>query len=673
LDSDPDVRVDAAEALGHLKAETAVEPLLANIEGDPEGDVRIAAVKALAKIGATTAVDRLIRCIRQSGYPELDQMVDDADFGACWEVQGGALKALGGIGDASAAQPLIELLGDDENEDLQESGYQVLAKLDDDRAEQFLIEQLNNGEPLTRRRAAQALSAMLAARNALPEDLLGALNGALVDSDPSVRMYAARALSSNRNPTVATPLTRLLNDPEAEVRHEVASLLGSSRGPAIAGRLHDLLQQAEPRLKHQLVRILGEIADTTSYSPLYEVLQNCDPTKDRHLLYETIVALGAIGETGPEQELAEILANTELHHTLRVQAARALGRICPEAMTDRDANQEQPKTIVREALVDAVDDENPGVGYAAITSLINIDREQAVDKLLAVLRADTPAADSPEPESESRRPATDVNDISEGMRDMIGDHDPGTSTLAAILAPRSAAAESPEPEPKSRRRAETRSEKRALAARLLGNIPEPGSQVMTGLIEVGADADAAVRKEAILALGRLADPNSVPVILNGLNANDDDVRLASLDALSNFSHMKKVSERLAVLFDDPNPYIRERIVTTLNGNAGPEAAVCLLRALEDADPKVCRAALARLPAVAGKERAAQLASELIIKFAGELRVNAAAALRKMNDHSSCARLLGMLNDDNQQELHWICIDALAEMFAPDPIAAEYPI
>lgn len=675
LDPDPDVRVDAAEALGHLKVEAAVEALLANIEGDPEGDVRITAAKALADIGSTTAVAGLIRCIREGGYPELDPMVDDADFGACWEVRGGALKALGGIGDAGAAQPLIELLRDEENEDLQDDGFQVLAELDDKRAEAFLIDRLKNGEPLTRRRAARALSNMpnrLVASDGLSVELLDVLNDALVDPDPSVRMYAAKALGADSNPAVAEPLMLLLDDPEPEVRREVASLLGRIRGPAVVDRLHDLLPQAEPKLKHRLVRVLGEIADPTSCSPLHKTLQNCEPVRDRHLLHETIVALGAIGETGPEKDLAEILANSKLHDALRVQAGRALGHI-PRSAAAGDGVGRREESVLK-ALTDAINDENPRVGYAAITALIDIDGTQAVERLIALLRAEGPVSDRPRARASAASKEVSVdNDIPEAMRDMIGDRGPGTSTLAAILARPSAATDSREPAPEPEQPAETSGDKRALAARLLGNIPDPGPRVMVALTEAGADADAVVRKEAILALGRIADPKSVSVVLNGLNAGNDDVRLASLDALKNFGNVKEVSERLAVLFDDPNPYIRERIVTTLNGGGGPEATVCLLRALEDEDPKVCRAALARWSAVAGDERAARLVWELIIKFSGDLRMSAAEALRKMNDYSGSARLLGMLDDENREELHWICIDALAEMYAADGLEPAHSI
>jgi HEAT repeat protein len=668
LDPDPDVRVDAAGALGRLQTADAVEPLLANIEGDPEGDVRIAAVKALAGIGSPRAVNRLIQCIQENGYPELDQMVDDDDFGACWEVQSSAVKALGSIGDAGAAQPLIEFLTDEENKDLHAYGFQVLTELDDHRAEEFVIDRLKNGEPSTRRRAAQALTTMpgmLAGDGAVPAELLGALNDALVDPDPGVRMHAANALSGSSNPMVVVSLTLLLNDPEPEVRNEVASILGRIRGPAIVDRLHDLLQKADPKLKYRLVRVLGEIADPKSYPPLHAVLRLCDPLKDQQLLYETIGALGAIGEPGPENDLAEILANAEMHYTIRVQAAGALGRIYRKANMDEGTGKDQPQEGALAVLTGAVDDVSARVSYAAISALIDIDREQAVEALIMLLHEAGPSPDRTEhPESADAEDGTGGDHVPDAMQEMIGDHGPGTSTLANILAQPSAPTDNAEAEFEIERFEESRREKRALAARLLGGIPDPGTQVMTALTAAAAGTDSMVSKEAIRALGNIADPKSVPVILSGLNAKDDDVRSASLDALENFISMKKVNKRLAALFDNPDAYLRERIVNMLDVDRKPASEV-LLRALEDEERKVCRAALARLPLESGDDRMARLASNLIFRFAGELRVDAAEALRRMKDDSYSMRLLEILNDSAQEELHWICIDALAEIYATE--------
>ena len=69
-------------------------PLLENLEKDPEGEVRIEVVKALSRISSPQTVERLIHCFREDGYPELDYLVDDLEFNACWEVQSSLMDAL---------------------------------------------------------------------------------------------------------------------------------------------------------------------------------------------------------------------------------------------------------------------------------------------------------------------------------------------------------------------------------------------------------------------------------------------------------------------------------------------------------------------------------------------------------------------------------------------------
>ncbi|MDJ0955985.1 MAG: HEAT repeat domain-containing protein [Arenicellales bacterium] len=668
LDPDPDVRVDAAEALGQLKIKAAASPLLDNIEGDPEGDVRIAAIKALGKIRSDAAVDRLIRCVEESGYPELDQLLDDDGFSACWEVQRGALEALGRIGDDRATQPVIDLLKDEENEELQESGFQLLAHLNSEQAEKFLVELLKDGGRLARRRAAQAIATapnIQTGSSGVSTDLLAALSEALVDSDASVRIYAARALKAANNPMMQVSLVLLLNDPEAEVRHEVASLLGDMRGSDIVNRLHELLQRAEPELKYQLVRVLSNIADPRSYETLHELLLSCDPIKDHHLMYETIGALGSIAKPGQERELLDILTNTDRHYTVRVQAAQALGRIYRNLSTNKDAGSDSHPEDVVNALIQSIDDGNERVSYAAIMALAEIQPRQAVETLVALLRSGT-ANSYRDPDSEDILQETESEaeavEIPPAMQEMISGHDAGTSTLAAILTQPSSELEAPGPEPGTESSAASENVKRILAARLLGNISRPDAQAMAALIEAGTGRDATIRKEAILSLGRIAHPESAPVILDGLNAQQDEVRLASLDALAHFGDLETVNDRLAVLFSDPDPNIRERIAAMLDFSCGDKAQGCLQQALQDEDHTVCKTALARLTEELADEQVVSQTFALMFKFGGELRTQAAAALRRMNDLHSATRLIEMLNDEEQEVSHWICIDALAEMY-----------
>jgi hypothetical protein len=89
----------------------------------------------------------------------------------------------------------------------------------------------------------------------------------------------------------------------------------------------------------------------------------------------------------------------------------------------------------------------------------------------------------------------------------------------------------------------------------------------------------------------------------------------------------------------------------------------LCRALEDDDLGVCRTALNALSRENYSEETAQRIEGLMFRFANELGKDAAATLRRMRDFSCSPRLLENLNDVEQAPHHWVCIDALAEMYS----------
>ena len=89
----------------------------------------------------------------------------------------------------------------------------------------------------------------------------------------------------------------------------------------------------------------------------------------------------------------------------------------------------------------------------------------------------------------------------------------------------------------------------------------------------------------------------------------------------------------------------------------------MCRALEDDDLGVCRTALNQLTSENYSAEAAQKVDNLMFRFSGELSINAAAALRRIEDFSSSSRLLENLLDMEQASNHWVCIDALAEMYS----------
>ncbi len=686
LDGDSDVRMDAVVALGRMKVEKAAQPLLENLEKDPEGEIRIEVVKALSRISSPGTVDRLIHCFKEDGYPDLDYMVDDMEFNACWEVQSSLMDALAEIGDGRAVEPLIEVLESGGYEDLHESGFRALAKLSGDTAREFLLKQLKQGTALARRRAASALSDLAeltgargATQKTIPADILSGLTDALSDTDAGVRINAARALAVSGGTGVLVPITALLNDPDMEVRGEVASILAATREPDIVNRLHQLLKQDNRDLPRRIVRVLGEIGDPSSLGPVGRLLDS----PDNDLLYEVVDALTNIGVTGVEQKLAGMLEDETRHYTLRMQAATALGTATncakpAQETTDREHAEEteaqhpSPEEVLRKMVFD----QDERVACASLESLVKMNPDNIIGQLVEILECppleavpDAPAGlkagDEADP-TDTQDTQTDEadDDISPGLADMVEGQTVHTSTLAAILA------NQPRIEDDLTAEGDNEAEEklvlpgvRILAIRLLRSFPEPGAEAVKPLIQACLEEDPELRREAILGLGKIGGEMALSSILNGLADEQESVRLAALYALGSFTDFDGVPARLMSMLDDPDPAIRQRVVEQLVSLPQADATDYLCRALEDDDLGVCRAALNMLSRENYSQEMAQPIEDLMFRFSCELRQDAAAALRRVEDFSSSSRLLESLGDEEQSAHHWVCIDALAVMYS----------
>ena len=142
------------------------------------------------------------------------------------------------------------------------------------------------------------------------------------------------------------------------------------------------------------------------------------------------------------------------------------------------------------------------------------------------------------------------------------------------------------------------------------------------------------------------------------------VRLAALDALGKLYRLGHCSiSDCSKCLRIRTPTIRQRVVEQIVSLPGVEVSDYLCRALEDEDLGVCRAALHQLTRENYSAETAQRVESLMFRFSGELRKNAAAALRRMQDFSSSSRLLENLMDAEQTPNHWVYIDALAEMYS----------
>ncbi len=683
-DPDPDVRLDVAVMLGGSGQNKAVPDLVESLLNDPEGEVRIEAARALAKLGAPQAVEPLIRCLREDGLPQLDLSIDDMEFGDSLEVQSQALNALGDIGDPRATTPVVEILSDPDYEDLQETGFEVLSKLDDSRARAFLLEQLAGGsKPLARRRAAHALGALAHSdsKSEGPGAVVLALINALLDVDPTVRISAGQALAEVKHPVVTVPLTLLLTDLDSQVKVAAADILVRTHAPGVVERLLEMLSDAGLELKVEITRLLGDSGDPKTVP----VLRNLLTTEDERLRYQVVTALGALGRPGVERDLATILQDPKIHANTRARAAAALGRIA--GVTQLEADGCDADTVlehekVLEALECAVFDRNQAVALAALTGLVELmTPEKAVQLLSDLLRRvkvdvqpENPALTEPEDD------ATDsVESKSEGtvaadpLRELVGGHTAQSSTLAAILSA-SDDADPPSPHPEvgaGKPVPAPVGSVQVLAAGLLGEYPDAGSISVPVLVEALKGASERLTREVLLALGRIGDIAAIEPVLRCLESDEEQVRLAAIDALVGIGkglESPVLNAALVRLLDDPGATVRDWAVRALADAGGEMAGLHLPRMLADEDRSVCRRAMAGLtPAMGGPQLSRQLQANLF-RFSAGLRHEAAATLRRLNDSDSTTWLLDLLREDEQEAFHWICIDALGEIHAT-PVGA----
>ena len=664
-DPDPDVRSDATLVAGELHITEAVDILIEGLTSDVDGEVRIEQARALARIGSPDAVEALLCCVEAEGYPELDGPLDDLGYSPCWEVQSQSLMALGEIGDAKAADRVMAFLEKDASPELQESGFRVLVQLDRSKAEAFLLQQLTQADKLNKRRAVQTLGWLAASQDEpLGLKLTQALCKTLTDPEPMVRLCAAHALGDSEDPLVLVALTLLLNDPDAEVKKEVATILGGMSGSEVVTRLHDMLQESSPGLRRDIVRILGEIGKPESS----DILSGYLISEDNDLLFEVVRALRRISKCNEQQRLAEILAGTNYHWTLRIEAVRALHQLLlskqastivknhddPEKELETgEENTLDPLQLLHSILYD--DDER--VVYAALSALMEIEPQHRVELLLDLLRVEDATAQMQvtEPETAHTNEFIDSNDE---LAELLTDKDPTTSTLAAILERPVESDMATLQQPGEIKNCSN--SLKVLAVRLLGGISNPGLEAVKILTSLFESNNLELHREVLLALGRIDADAVLPLLLAGLEDPHQDIRLAALEAVRSSAHIGSLQEALTTLCHDPDVFIRRRAIEVLAKI--PAAAESIWQALEDEDMEVCRTALRVLPQATYKKNCYQGIVDLMFKFSGELRFEAAATLRRLKDFASTSQLLTILREPAQEEVHWICIDALGEIY-----------
>ncbi len=261
---DATVRERAAQALGALGDARAVGFLLDHIR-DKAAAVRHGTVTALGKLGDQRAAAPLIRALADDdaelraratqalsrlGESAVEPLVVATSDGE-WKTRMHAAMALGELDDERAVAPLIQLLGDYQ-EQVRDSAIDALSRLGE-AAVQPLVLALGQWGVTDGAAAAKALAH-------LGDIAVGPLTEALGNQrNRDVRRHAALALRQMEIPEAVTPLIDALFDEDDLVRGAAAKGLGNLGDRRALGPLRRLRSDRDPSVRESVAEALEKL------------------------------------------------------------------------------------------------------------------------------------------------------------------------------------------------------------------------------------------------------------------------------------------------------------------------------------------------------------------------------------------------------------------------------
>jgi hypothetical protein len=180
-DRDCLVRAFAAEVLGQISGERAIEVLIATLN-DQDSSVRTKAVKALGQIGGERAIEVLIAALNHQHF----------------DVQGYASWVLSQIGDEQTVEAIIALFGH-QHSNVRARAALTLDKMDRQTLLEGLVNALSHADSFVRREAAELVSFYSIGSYSVGRVEKELLRLAASDPDSEVREVAEESLAELRH------------------------------------------------------------------------------------------------------------------------------------------------------------------------------------------------------------------------------------------------------------------------------------------------------------------------------------------------------------------------------------------------------------------------------------------------------------------------------------------
>ena len=388
--SDPDLRMQAALALGEQCETRAVEALINSLK-DEDTNVRYHAIEALGKFKSVEAVDPLA------------EIVESRDFFLAFV----ALDSLAKIGDPSVAPRIVPLL---DEELLREPAINLLGQLGDENVVAPLIAILNTptapadaiatalanlSDRYEEQYRAGSHIADLAGHEISPTGVQNLLDALETPGKGDLRSLAL-VLGWLKRSGVDRALTRFMG--RADLRDEIIEAL-VRHGSSTLELLIAQLTAEDLEVRRSAVVALGRIGDSSATPPLVNTLS------EESLAIDAANALAQIGDPRAVDGLLNLIGDDDA--SIRQAAVSALNSVALPSMSERiipllaDSDPNVRESAARIAgyfgfpetssvLVDLSRDPNERVRCAVIEHLPFIEDERVLEVLIHALREETP-------------------------------------------------------------------------------------------------------------------------------------------------------------------------------------------------------------------------------------------------------------------------------------------
>ena len=675
--ADPDLRIQAAHALGEQTSPSAIPPLLAALD-DSDPNVRFHAIESLGRLQSSEAVDSLAT------------IAESRDFFLAFP----AVEALARIDDPRVAPRLVPLLEDDA---LCAPVAEALGRLGNGDMTRALAVALNRpGTPVAaiatavfklyetyeRRYAGGAyiVSEFQAALTSVgAQRLLDTLRAAAKDELRSMVVL----LGWVESPAVVRALTELLG--RADVATDVVEAL-VRHGSAVAQSLIEQLRSDDDEARLAAVMALGRVGDSRATEPLTELLE-----EDRILAIAAAGALASIGDSRAFEPLLALLGHPD--PTVRQAITAALnslghpemgGRIGP-LLRDRDPHIRESAVRIAgyfgypscaDAVFECCRDEEEAVRRAALEHAPYVGETLALPVLLRALTGDTPRARA--------AAATALGQVAvpEARAALIGALADGDAWVRYFAA-RALGAHGDRAalDPLGRiAAADSTPYARIAALEAIGAID--GAQAAELLLPHAEDADPAIAAAALAALGRVTDARVMPSLTRALRSADAQRRHAAVLALSRRGGSDAVASLRWTMETETNPQVAQGALdglVRLGGLVAPgweEAIDAMVDLTADAGRRAAALdALSRVPAA----RLDRISQGLVHPIR-TVRRSTIEALTRMKHPAASRRVRQALDDEDPvvREAAVIALDRigargvarkLAALAASDPVVA----